>query len=94
MVFYRDWQRIPSASRCVIRQEGPDTHSLTINGMLVKDSGKYQIVAENEAGRVHATFNILVEEGTKSDNIISVKKYLLEDFYYVLEEVSRLECDL
>lgn len=46
-----------------MKQEGPDLHSLTINGVLVKDSGTYQIVAENEAGRVHCTFNILVEGG-------------------------------
>ena len=63
VMFYRDWQLIPSASRCVVKHEGPDLHSLTINGVLVKDSGTYQIVAENEAGRVHCTFNILVEGG-------------------------------
>lgn len=63
VMFYRDWQLIPSASRCVVRREGPDAHSLTINGVLVKDSGNYQIVAENEAGRIHCTFNILVEGG-------------------------------
>lgn len=56
----------------------------------MKDSGKYQIVAENDAGRVHCTFSVLVEQGTKSDGIVSVKKYLLEDYYYVLEEVTRL----
>ncbi|XP_067932272.1 obscurin-like isoform X2 [Watersipora subatra] len=91
VTFYRDWQIIPSASRCVVRQEGPDAHSLTINGVLVKDSGNYQIVAENEAGRIHSTFNVLVEEGTKSDGIVSVKKYLLEDYYYVVEEILREE---
>lgn len=45
----------------MVKQEGPDLHSLTINGALVRDSGTYQIVAENEAGRVHCTFSILVE---------------------------------
>lgn len=73
----------------MIRQEGPDTHTLTVNGVLVKDSGKYQIVAENEAGRVHCSFTILVEEGSKTDGIVAVKKYLLEDHYYILEEVTR-----
>lgn len=32
---------------------------------------------------------LIVVEGTKSDGIVSVKKYLLEDYYYVLEELSR-----
>ena len=60
-MFYKDWQRISSASRCVIRQEGPDLHTLVINGLLTRDSGTYQIVAENEAGRVHCNFSLLVE---------------------------------
>jgi len=31
----------------------------------------------------------IISEGTKSDGIVSVKRYLLEDYYYVLEELVR-----
>lgn len=35
------------------------------------------------------TYSYLFTEGTKSDGIVSVKKYMLEDYYYILEELIR-----
>ena len=31
----------------------------------------------------------MITEGTKSDGIVSVKRYMLEDYYYILEELVR-----
>ncbi|KAL3855233.1 hypothetical protein ACJMK2_014453 [Sinanodonta woodiana] len=85
----KDWLPLSESARVKVLHETPDRWSITITNAIAKDNGIYTCVAENEAGKAECSVRITVEECTPGYKGVNMKHGLIEEHYYVLEEIGR-----
>ncbi|XP_076666422.1 obscurin isoform X4 [Andrena cerasifolii] len=60
--WYKDWKPLTTSSRIRIEFSEPDTSTITISDVIVKDEGLYSISARNVAGSISCSVMLHVEE--------------------------------
>lgn len=59
--FMKDWRPMAESTRTKVWNESPDYWALTVDGAIVMDSGLYQCVAENAAGKAYCSAKVTVQ---------------------------------
>ena len=57
----KDWRPISETARVKLKHRSPDHWSLSIDNAKYMDSGQYEVLAENLAGKVYCSAKLTVE---------------------------------
>nr|XP_012153983.1 PREDICTED: muscle M-line assembly protein unc-89-like isoform X1 [Megachile rotundata] len=96
--WYKDWKPLTTTSRLRIEFTEPDTTTLVISDVILKDEGLYSVSARNVAGSISCSVMIHVEENEHEYSYRTYKKKtdiqprhdrLYEDFYDLGDELGR-----
>ena len=87
----KDWRPISETARVKLKHRSPDHWSLSIDNAKYMDSGQYEVLAENVAGKVYCSAKLTVEG--KCELVSSELKNVARKVYLVKLTVEG-KCEL